>query len=293
MTMKILITGAPGNVGTEIVRQLHEMDVPFRVGARNVDRARDTLGHATSVVRFDFTDPTTYRQTFAGIERMFLVRPPRIANVARDIAPAVYAAIGAGVKQVVFLSLQGVEKNRVAPHHKIEALLRQSGVTYTFLRCGFFMQNLSTTHRDEIRREDVIAVPVGKAKTCFIDTRDIAAVAVQTLTEEGHANQAYTLTGGEALDYYQVADILSAALQRPIQYTNPSVPVFLRRQLASKQPPGFALVVTVLYTLTRFGHAQQCTPELARLLGRTPRTFRQFAEDYAGVWQPPGAAEAA
>jgi len=293
MTMKILITGAPGNVGTEIVRQLHGLDVPFHVGARNVDRARDRLGHETNVERFDFTDPTTYRQTFAGIERMFLVRPPRLANVARDIAPALYAAIGAGVKQVVFLSLQGVEQNRVAPHHKIEKLLRRLGVTYTFLRCGFFMQNLSTTHRDEIRCEDVIAVPVGQAKTCFIDTRDIAAVAVRTLTEDGHTNKAYTLTGGEALDYYQVADILSAVLQRPIRYTDPAVPVFLRRQLARKQPPGFALVVTALYTLTRFGLAQQCTPELAQVLGRDPITLRQFAEDYAGVWQPPGAAEAA
>ncbi len=155
------------------------------------------------------------------------------------------------------------------------------------------MQNVSTTHRNEIRCENVIAVLVGQAKTCFIDTRDIAAVAVRMLTEDAHANKAYTLTGGEALDYYQVADILSAVLQRQVRYTDPAVPVFLWRQIASKQLPGFALVVTVLYTLTRFGLAQQCTPELAQVLGRAPITLRQFAADYAEVWQPPGAAESA
>jgi uncharacterized protein YbjT (DUF2867 family) len=286
MTASILITGAPGTVGTPLVQQLREQDVAVRVGARNVERARDVLGHGLDIVRFDFTDPQTYRQTFAGIERMFLVRPPALANVARDIAPAVYAASGAGVSHIVFLSLQGVEKNRVVPHRKIEDLIRSLGVAYTFLRCGFFMQNLSTTHRAEIRDHNTIAVPVGQAKTSFIDARDIAAVAVRALTEDSHANQAYTLTGGEALSYTAVADIMSAVLQRPIYYTNPSALRFLWQQLAHRQPPGYALVVTALYTITRFGNASQVAPDVERLLGRKPITLRQFVEDHAAVWQP-------
>jgi uncharacterized protein YbjT (DUF2867 family) len=286
MSAKILITGAPGNVGTEVVRQCQEQDVPCRVGARNIERARHTLSDDLDIVQFDFTDPKTYRQTFHGIERMFLVRPPALANVQRDIAPAVHAAIGAGVSHIVFLSLQGVEKNRVVPHRKIEDMLRGSGVICTFLRAGFFMQNLSTTHRDEIRHENIIAVPVGKAQTSFIDTRDIAAVAVRALTESGHENKAYTLTGSEALSYYTVADILSSVLQRPIQYTNPSIFTFIRRQLARGQPLGFALVVTALYTITRFGKAKHVSADVEKLLGRKPIPFRQFAEDYAEVWQP-------
>jgi uncharacterized protein YbjT (DUF2867 family) len=285
MSAKFLITGAPGNVGTEVVRQCQEQGVPFRIGARNVERAHRTLGDGLEIVQFDFTNPRTYRQAFHGIERMFLVRPPALANVQRDIAPAVYAAVGAGVSHVVFLSLQGVEKNRVVPHRKIEDLLRGSGMTYTFLRAGFFMQNLSTTHRDEIRYENSIAVPVGQAQVSFIDTRDIAAAAVLALTESGHENKMYTLTGGEALSYDTVADILSSVLQRSIQYTNPSIFTFLRRQLARGQPLGFALVVTALYTITRFGNAKHVSADAEKLLGRKPISFRQFAEDYAEVWQ--------
>jgi uncharacterized protein YbjT (DUF2867 family) len=285
MAAKILITGAPGNVGTEVVRQCQEQGVSFRIGARNVERAHRTLGDDLEIVLFDFTNPRTYRQAFRGIERMFLVRPPALANVQRDIAPAVYAAVGAGVRHIVFLSLQGVEKNRVVPHRKIEDLLRGSGMAYTFLRAGFFMQNLSTTHRDEIRHENIIAVPVGKAQVSFIDTRDIAAAAVLALTESGHENKMYTLTGGEALSYYKVADILSSVLQRSIQYTNPSVFTFFRQQLSRGQPLGFALVVTALYTITRFGNAKHVSADTEKLLGRKPISFRQFAEDYAEVWQ--------
>jgi uncharacterized protein YbjT (DUF2867 family) len=285
MTASIFITGAPGNVGTPLVSQLQQQGVPVRVGARNVERARSVLGADSKIVRFDFTDPTTYRQAFAGIERVFLVRPPALSNVARDIAPAVYAAIGAGVQHVVFLSVQGVENVRVVPHRKIEDLLRASGIAYTFLRCGFFMQNLSTTHRDEIRDEHVIAVPVGKATTSFVDCRDIAAVAALALTTEGHANQAYTLTGSESLSYYQVADILSAGLQRQITYTDPTVFAFWWRHFKVSRSAGYALFITMIYLVTRFGNAQDVTPDMPRLLGRAPITLRQFVADYATVWQ--------
>lgn len=284
MTTKILVTGATGNVGSELIYGLQEAGVAFRVGAYDVDEAQQKFGETTEIVRFDFLDPATYATAFDGIERVFLVRPPAISNVERDIAPAVWSAVGAGVRQIVFLSIQGVENNPIVPHHKIEQLILKTGMDYTFLRCGFFMQNLSTTHRAEIRDENKIALPVGKARTSFIDVRDIAAVAVRTLTEDGHANQRYTLTGTEALDYYAVADRLSATLNRPIRYTNPSVLAFFKEQLAHGKKFGYALVVTGLYTITRFGNAKSVSHDVETILGRAPITFNQFAEDYQACW---------
>ncbi len=283
--MTTLITGAPGNIGTHVVPLLQQQGSAVRVAARNVARAQSLLGEQTDIVRFDFTDPTTFRQTFAGATRLLLVRPPALGNVSRDIAPALYAALGAGVEHVVFVSVQGVEQSRMIPHNAIERLLKRIGVGYTFLRCGFFMQNLATTHRAEIRDRDEIAVPVGEARTAFVDTRDIAAVAARTLTEPGHAGAAYTLTGKEALTYYEVAAILTSVLQRPIRYTNPPAPVFTLRQMQAGMSPGFALVVTALYSATRMGNAATPSDDLPRLLGRAPTTLRQFAEDYAHVWE--------
>lgn len=285
MPSHILVTGAPGNVGTPVVRALQDTGVPVRVGAFDVALAHQQVGDDAEVVYFNFLDPATYQPTFSGIERMFLVRPPALANVQAQIAPALRAAVDAGVRHIVFLSIQGVEKNRMVPHHKIEQLILELAVTYTFLRAGFFMQNLSTTHRQEIAERGEIAVPVGKARTSFIDTRDIGAVAAAALAETGHENRVYTLTGREALDYYQVAAIMSELLDRPISYTNPSPVRFFLRQIAGGSKPGYALVVTALYTITRFGHAETVTHDVAAVLGRTPIPFRQFVADYRAVWQ--------
>jgi uncharacterized protein YbjT (DUF2867 family) len=215
---------------------------------------------------------------------LFLVRPPALANVARDMAPAIRAAVAAGVEQIVFLSIQGVEQNRLVPHYKIEQLIQSVGVRYTLLRASFFMQNLATTHAAEIREQAAIALPVGKAKTSFVDVRDIAAVAVQALTQTDHANHIYTLTGQEALDYYEVAQKLSVVLQHPIRYTNPSLLRFVRQQLAAGQKLNYTLVVAGLYTLTRLGNARTITRDIAAVLGRDPITFDQFARDYRHCW---------
>ncbi|MFP4322020.1 MAG: SDR family oxidoreductase [Anaerolineales bacterium] len=284
MTARILVTGAPGNVGTEVVKALQAAKVPFRIGAYSVDSARAAFGDDTEIVHFDFLKPETFRTAFEGIQRMFLVRPPALADVQEEIAPALWAALGAGVEHIVFLSLQGVENNRVTPHYKIEKHIQSMKIDYTFLRASFFMQNLSTTHQDEIRQDGEIRVPVGKAKTSFIDVRDIAAVAARALTEDGHANQAYTLTGPEALDYHQIAHKLSAVIGRPVTYTNPSLLGFLRGQLAGGKKLGYALVVSALYTITRFGNAKHVTDDVQQVLEREATTFDQFAQDYRACW---------
>jgi len=286
MQPRILVTGAPGNVGTEVVRELSRISVPFRVGAYHAEPARKLFGTEIDVTSFDFLNPQTYAATFQGIESLFLVRPPALSNIQRDIAPAIWAAVGAGVKHIVFLSIQGVENNSIVPHHKIEQMVLATGVDYTFLRAGFFMQNLSTTHRTEIRDRSEIALPVGKARTSFISVQDIAAVAVRAFMDEAHRNKKYTLTGSEALDYDQVASKLSFNLQRPIRYTNPSIITFIRRQLAQGQKLAPTLIMTALYTLTRFGNAQNVTHDVETILGRSPILFDQFAHDFRDCWQP-------
>lgn len=285
MMASILVTGATGNVGAEVVNILQERGVVFRVGARNVERTQQTLGGDADVVRFDFLDETSFSGAFAGVQALFLVRPPQLANVPKQIVPALEAAINAGVEHVVFLSLQGVENNKVTPHYKIEQYLLQADVDTTFLRAGFFMQNLSTTHQEEIRDRDEIAVPVGKALTSFIDVRDIAAVAVEALTNAEHRNKAYTLTGKEALSYYQVAEILSEELARKIRYTNPSPFRFFFAQ-QRRSGIGYAFVVTMLYTITRFGNASEVSDDVQNILGHEPISFRQFARDYRDHWLP-------
>jgi uncharacterized protein YbjT (DUF2867 family) len=225
------------------------------------------------------------------VSKLFLMRPPQISDVQTYLFPVVDYAKEVGVRHIAFLSLLGVEKQRFVPHYKVEKHLLASGVPYTFLRPSFYMQNLNTTHRAEIGDRDEILIPVGKAKTSFLDVRDIGAVAAKVLTQPGHENRAYELTGGEALDYYQVADLFTEVLGRKITYRNPSIPRFIRYQRQQGIPLPAILIMVGLYTATRFGSGKRVTGEVTKLLGRPPIAMRQYIEDYADAWrrgQPAG-----
>ncbi len=288
MTSPILITGASGNVGAEVARLLLDDGRPVRAAVRRPDELEEAdWSDATNLetVAFDFTEPSTWAGAFEGVEAMFLMRPPAIANIARDMLPALRAAEEAGVRHVVLLSLLGAENNPVVPHRKLEVYLEESSTSYTFLRPSFFMQNLSTTHRREIAERDEIFVPAGGGKTSFIDVRDVAEVAKMALVDpESHSGCAYELTGSEALSFAQVADILSEELGRPINYTDPSLFRFARRLRKEGHPWGYVGVVSALYTVCRLGLADTVTDELERLLGRPPTGFREFVQDYREVW---------
>jgi len=281
---RIVVTGATGTVGYAVAQGLAQHGVAARAAVRRPERFS---AGGLPAVAFDFTEPATYAAAFRGARKLFLVRPPAITAVWRSIFPALQAAQRAGVQHVVLLSLLGAEQNPLVPHRWIEWYLQSLDMDWTFLRPSFFMQNLSTTHRSEIRDFGEIFVPAGDGQTSFIDARDVAAVAVRALTEPGHANRVYALTGAEALTYSTVAHILSDVLDRPIHYRDPSVLDFVRRHLGD-QPPAFVLVMAGIYLTARFGLAARTTSAVHHLLGRPPISFRQFAEDYQEAWDLTG-----
>lgn len=278
----ILITGATGNVGAAMTSALAREGIAVHAGVRNP--AAYQKNEYVIPVQFDFAQPGTYKNALAGIRKVFLMRPPAIANTKALINPFVDFAMDAGVEHIVFLSLLGVENNPFVPHRAIEDHIISRGISYTFLRAGFFMQNLDTTHRADIVEHDELFVPAGKGKTSFIDVRDIAAVGALALVQSGHEKKAYSLTGDVALDYFEAAKIFSDVLGRPIQYANPSPWEFVRRWRKRRAPWSRVLVMTGLYTVARMGRAATITKEVQRLLDRPAMTFRQYVEDYRACW---------
>lgn len=189
-------------------------------------------------------------------------------------------AKGVGVEHVVFLSLLGVEKNPIVPHFKIEKLIRNSGIPYTFLRPSFFMQNLLTQHGEELRNDKEIFVPAGKGRTSFIDVRDIGVVGAKVLIEDGHENKGYSLTGPEALNYFEVAKILSEELGEEIIYSNPTVREFRKKMLAKGIQNEFVTVMIGIYFTAKIGLAKKVTSDLEMLLRRKAMTMKDFAHDF-------------
>ncbi|CCH00830.1 NmrA family protein [Fibrella aestuarina BUZ 2] len=286
----LLITTPTGNVGLETLRALamrpERPTLRIIGGVRRPEQDRTRLeGLVDQLVPFDFSEPGTVAAALQGVDKVLLVRPPQLADVDRYFRPLIEAMTRARLKQVVFLSLQGVENNTLTPHHKIEQLIREAGLPYTMLRPSFFMQNLSTTHRREIAERNEIYIPAGNERTNLIDVVDIGEVAALVLATGQHLNKAYELTGTEALTYTEIAAILTEVLGRPITYKAPSVLAFVyRKWLVEKQPLSFVLVMVALYTVARLGKAAGQTSVFQELTGQLPRTFRQFAITNQKVW---------
>ncbi|MFW5726606.1 MAG: SDR family oxidoreductase, partial [bacterium] len=143
---KILITGATGNVGREVINALLQSDTPHQLiaGVRNPQESRDAFPEAVQLqhITFDFENTQTFEQALQGVDRLFLLRPPQLSSVDKYFKPLMEALKKHKVEEIVFLSVQGVEQSSVIPHHQIEKLIREYSFSYVFLRPGYFMQNL-------------------------------------------------------------------------------------------------------------------------------------------------------
>jgi uncharacterized protein YbjT (DUF2867 family) len=281
---RVLVTGASGNVGREVVLDLRGRGIDVRAAVPDEKAARG-VPKDVPWVRFDFTVPDTFGSALQGVDRVFLLRPPHLSDAAA-FEPFLAAMKQADVRQVTFLSLLGVEKNPLAPHHGIEKRLRASGLGWTMVRPAFFMQNLTTTHLADLRQGRIV-VPAGSGRTSFIDVRDIGAVTALTLAEGGHLGKAHSITGREALTYTECAALLSRAGRRKIVYTNPSGREFARHMADQGFPPDYIRVMRGIYLVCKLHLAGRITDELPRLLGRPAIGFAQFAEDSASLIDEP------
>lgn len=282
MTSPILITGATGNVGRPLVTTLRASGAVVRPASPHTT---DPAG-----VAFDFGKPETWRAAFDGVETMFLVRPPRIANIARDMVPSLVKARDRGVRQVVLLSVQGADHVPILPHARLERWLRGSGMSWTFLRPSYFDQNLSTVFASDIRDHDRILVPAGRGRTAFVDAHDVAHVAAAVLREPGqHRGRGWTPTGSEALTYSEVARTLSEVLQRTITYRDPGIAGFFRHARNDLgMDRAMAVTTTVIHATARTGAAKHLTADVQRVTGNPPLSFRAFAERERAVWAKSG-----
>ncbi|MFC5932137.1 SDR family oxidoreductase [Cryobacterium melibiosiphilum] len=281
----VFVTGATGIVGSAVVRHLLNRDVPVIAAVRSTTDAL-ALPAGAAVRQFDFdSTPAELTHALVGADRLFLMRPPPIENVARYLFPLIDAAQKANIRQIVFLSLQGVQSNRKTPHHAVEKYLRQQNVPYTFLRPNFFMQNLSTTYAQRIRDQSEIFVPAGRSHTAFVDARDIGRVAASVFTEPGHLRKAYTLSGEQSLSYSNIADIMTDVLARPIRYSRPSEAEYLAELAAEGRPTAYIDVQKMIYRVVRWNISALPNRTIRKLTGTPATTFREFAHDSRHTWQ--------
>ncbi|CEG25330.1 SDR family oxidoreductase [Bacillus sp. B-jedd] len=276
--MRILVTGASGNVGRYVVEELLKLGEQVAAAGTDIGKLEKLFNGAVDPVHLDFTDKHTFAEALERVDRVFLMRPPHLGR-PEDLYLFIDEMKERNIKFVSFLSLMGVESNPIPPHHKIEKYLEASGIPFAHIRPGFFMQNVSGIHSVEIKEKSEIFIPAGHSKSSFIDAEDIGlAAAVLLHNSEAYENTAHTITGAESLDYYQVADILSHVLNRKITYTKPGFLRYRRHLIKNRRlDKGFVNVTVALYFMTRMGTAKQITDDFFRLTGKSPRSFKDFA----------------
>lgn len=280
MTGAVLVTGATGTVGSAVLRHLLRLGEPVLAASRDGADTGGAPGRA-----LDLADRSGWAAALAGIDRLFLMRPPAMADVASTLIPFVDAAIAGGLRHTVFLSVQGAQVNRAAPHHAVERHLRRRRAPSTMLRPNFFMQNLSTVYADEIRTTGRVVLPAGRARTACIDTEDIGEVAARILAApERFRATALTLSGEEALDYGAVARILTGVLGRPIEYTRPTPAAYEAHLRAAGRSEDYVAVQRMLYRIVRLRFSSLPNRSVRRVLGRPATTFRAFAERERAAW---------
>lgn len=280
----ILITGASGNVGREVLKQIARTGVPVRAAFQSVSKA-SVAPSGVELVTMDYNQPETVKAALKGVDRVFLVGPPTSDLPAME-RRAVDEIKRAGVKQVVKLGAMGGRTATFPSQHTdSEEYIKSSGVPCTFLRPNGFMQNFVNYSGGTIKGQSAFYGSQAEGKVSHIDIRDIGAVAVKVLTEDGHLDKAYTLTGPEALTNARIAEILSEDLGREIKYVNISDEQFKQALLGVGTPEWAAGAITDLQRLYREGGASAVTRDAEQMLGRKPTSFEQFSRDHKGALQ--------
>lgn len=288
MDAPILVIGATGNVGSEVVRQLSWKGVPVRAAVHSEVKREKMLGPGVETVVLDLHNGDSILRAMEGIEKIFLVLP--LTGDMRAITrQVVINALKAGVRHIVKLSAMGTGPDAQITlgklHFETEEIIKKSGIDYTFLRPNVFMQNFVNFFSRGIKSQGVFYFPAGDALVSFIDVRDIAAVAVKALLEKGHSGKAYTLTGPEAISHGRAAEILTDVLGDRITYVNVADEDAKKAMKDGGMSDWLIGVLGELNEVLRAGFMREVTPLVREITGNDARSFRQFAIDHAGAFR--------
>lgn len=278
----ILVTGASGTIGSATVAALKARGARFKVALRSPEKAA-ALG--AEAVRFDWSQPETYRTALTGVESAFLLQPTSNTQVEETRAFA-EAAKAAGVKHVVRLSVIGADNEPGIllgrQHRDADRALQATGLQTTLLRPTFFMQNFIEFYGVAVGKGGTVYLPNGDGKVAWIDARDIGDVAAAALTSPAqHAGKVYELTGSEALSTGEAAEVLATALGQPVSYVAVSEADAEKAMQQQGMPDWLIQGFQELAMIIRNGWAATVSPAVSQVLGRPPRRLADYARDVA------------
>jgi uncharacterized protein YbjT (DUF2867 family) len=287
MRGKILVTGAAGTVGRHTVRHLSSMNINFRAAVHTHSDIQNVSFQGVEPVVMDFNDKESIWNAFQGIDNVFLITPFN-PYMVEQVENCLEVAVESGVSYIVRLSTLRAE---IRPgvmltqlHQRAEDLIEGAGIDFVHLRPNEFMQDF-LSQADSIRDNNQFYASGGTGKVSYIDVRDIASVASRLLIERGHENSAYNLTGPEALDLYDVAEVFSGVLEKDITYNEVSTE-HTRQWMNERDYPDWVIDLKLEWSeLQKQGYLSEITMVTERIANKPPIYFEQFVRDYAEHFQ--------
>ncbi len=267
---KILITASTGNIGAPLVNALYKKQIPFTAATRNSESANDKFGFKPETVFMDFRDNSSFKQALEDKEILFLCGPSATPEAEELLKPLVEEAVNQNIKHVVF----------IASYPSLMDKIEKSDMNYTFIKANFFMQNFEMYQTEDIRDRNQIFMPTGDGKAPFIHTRDIGEVAAEIIEKPGnYKSQKVYLTGPEALDHFQVADIFSEVLGREIIYKNPDDDSYRKEMQDRGFSDKYIDAMLAVFGKIKKGQVTQTSDMVAKILDREPISLQEYVRE--------------
>jgi uncharacterized protein YbjT (DUF2867 family) len=282
---KVLVIGSTGKKGSQVVTQLLEKGIEVKAANRNTDKIKEMFGEKVEAVAFDYTDTSNWDNAFQGVNKIFMITPSGDIDAEKVASQIVEKAKANDVKKIVYSTAMGVEFMEDIPMRKAEKIIENSGIDYIFTRPNWFNQNFVSIFLPIIKEKGKIYIPAADSKTSFVDTRDIAAVAVEGLLNDDLKNEAFAITGPEAIDHYEVAKLISEASGSDISYEPAEEDDYYQMLLEMGYPEQAAKMMLGLYASMRSGATAMISHDVEKVLNRKAIDFATFAKDYANAWK--------
>lgn len=268
----ILVLGATGKTGSRVAARLQQQGIPVRAG------------HRSAATPFDWQDSTTWQPALQDVKKLYLSFQPDLAvpGAVDTVEHFCRQAVNSGVQKIVLLSGRGEDEARQA-----EEVVERSGADWTVLRASWFMQNFSESFILDDLLNGTVYLPPGEIPEPFIDAEDIADAAVAALTQPGHSNQRYELTGPRLMTFKQAIGEIAAAVGREIHYQQVPVEDYVGYLREAQLPAELITLLEYLFSTVLDGRNASLTEDIQRSLGRAPRDFSAYIADTlpGGVWQ--------
>ena len=267
-----LVTGGTGKVGRRVAERLESLGVPTRIASRSATPS------------FDWNEPTTWNESLVGVSTAFVSYAPDLAipGATDTVREFVRKAVESGVKRLVLLSGRGEEEAQAC-----ERIVQESGIEWTVVRASWFNQNFSEGEFLGMVLGGAITLPAADIPEPFIDVNDIAAVAVAALTEDRHHGEIYEVTGPRALTFTEVAEEISRAAGREVQFIRIPQDAFAAAIVEAGVSEDVAWLLNYLFETVLDGRNARVCDGVQRALGREPTDFSEYAARIAsrGNWK--------